>query len=58
MGAADVPIPFLLTILQQESDFMHFRVPRRNDEDTFIVVGCDHNDRQVPYRITSRAGGH
>lgn len=57
MGAAAVPIPFLLAILQQESNFMHFRQPESGNEDAFIVVGCDHNDREVPYHITSRGYG-
>jgi hypothetical protein len=57
LGAADVPVPFLLAILQQESNFMHLRQPRSGNEDAFIVVGCDHNDREAPYRITSRGYG-
>jgi len=36
---------------------MHLRQPRSGNEDAFIVVGCDHNDREAPYRITSRGYG-
>lgn len=52
-----VPVPFLLTVLQQESDLYHFRVPKGADEDDVIVVGLDHNDAANPDHITSRGYG-
>ena len=57
MSSAQTPMPFLLAILEQESSFTHFREPRGKDEDNYIVVGCDRNDGEVPYRITSRGYG-
>jgi len=36
---------------------MHFREPRGEDEDAYIVVGLDRNDREASYRITSRGYG-
>lgn len=52
-----VPIPFLLAVLRQESGLRHYREPAPGDEDTFIVVGLDRNDSACPARITSRGYG-
>jgi peptidoglycan hydrolase-like protein with peptidoglycan-binding domain len=61
LQAADVPIPFLLAILKQESGFKHFREPAPGDEDTYIVVGLDRNLKEgsphKDYAITSRGYG-
>jgi hypothetical protein len=52
-----VPRPFLLAVLQQESNFLHFREPTPANADDFIVVGIDRNDAAEPDRITSRGYG-
>ena len=56
MPSQDVPIPFLLAILTQESGLKHFIEPKPGDDDTFIVVGLDTNSSQ-PDAITSRGYG-
>ncbi len=53
MPSHDVPIPFLMAILKQESRLKHFNVPRRDDEDTYIVTGLDTNPSRK-YVVTSR----
>lgn len=53
----DVPVPFLLAILRQESGLRHFRIPTPEDPDDFIVVGLDRNDAVHADRITSRGYG-
>lgn len=53
----EVPIPFLLAILRQESGLRHYLEPAPGDADTFIVVGLDRNDQAHPERITSRGYG-
>lgn len=53
----DVPRPFLLAILLQESSGQHFRTPTAANADDFIVVGLDRNDQGHPDRITSRGYG-
>jgi peptidoglycan hydrolase-like protein with peptidoglycan-binding domain len=50
------PGPFLLAILQRESNLKHFHEPRPGDEDTFIVVGLDRNNVQR-HVVTSRGYG-
>ena len=59
MSSDDVPVPFLIAILKQESGLKHFREPRGTDEDNFIVVGMDRNAQGEPrkYAITSRGYG-
>jgi hypothetical protein len=52
-----VPRPFLLAILLQESDGLHFRTPTEANADDFIVVGLDRNDEGNPDHITSRGYG-
>jgi len=52
-----VPRPFLLAILLQESDGLHFRIPTAASADDFIVVGLDRNDQGNPDHITSRGYG-
>lgn len=59
MSSADVPVPFLVAILKQESGLKHFREPSGTDEDNFIVVGMDRNGQgeAKQYAITSRGYG-
>ena len=57
LAGLPVPRPFLLAVLQQESGFLHFRVPTAANPDDFIVVGIDRNDPGDPDRITSRGYG-
>ena len=57
LSIREVPIPFLLGILKQETDIKHFFEPVSNDHDNFIVVGIDTNNQQLPYKITSRGYG-
>jgi peptidoglycan hydrolase-like protein with peptidoglycan-binding domain len=59
MSTQDVPVPFLVAILKQESGLKHFREPSGQDEDNFIVVGMDRNGQgeAKPYAITSRGYG-
>jgi peptidoglycan hydrolase-like protein with peptidoglycan-binding domain len=56
LSSPDVPIPFLLAMLRQESNLKHFHEPQRGDDDTHIVVGLDTNATQ-PHIITSRGYG-
>jgi hypothetical protein len=56
LPSAQVPIPFILAILQQESGLKHFNEPPKNDEDTYITVGLDTNASEK-YIITSRGYG-
>ncbi|HZP98301.1 MAG TPA: peptidoglycan-binding domain-containing protein [Reyranella sp.] len=52
------PTPFLLAMVMQESNSQHFAVPGKNDEDTYVIVGLDRNDRNGNKdRITSRGYG-
>lgn len=51
------PTPFILAIVPQESSSQHFRVPKQGDDDDFVVVGLDRNDKANPDRITSRGYG-
>jgi len=53
----EVPVPFLMAIMKQESGLWHFREPGAGDADTFIVTGLDTNDPTRPRRITSRGYG-
>jgi hypothetical protein len=56
LPSEEVPIPFLMGILQQESGLKHYNEPSRNDEDTYIVVGLDTNASEK-HIITSRGYG-
>ena len=56
MLSAEVPIPFIMGILKQESGLMHYNEPSRNDEDTYIVIGLDTNASEK-HIITSRGYG-
>jgi peptidoglycan hydrolase-like protein with peptidoglycan-binding domain len=51
------PTPYIVAMVQQESNGRHFNVPRGADEDDFVVVGFDRNDKGAPDRITSRGFG-
>lgn len=57
LAALEVPLPFLIAILEQESDLQHYRVPSAGNEDNFILVGLDTNDKAAPARVTSRGYG-
>jgi hypothetical protein len=52
----EVPVPYLMGILTQESGLKHFNEPRGNDEDTYIIVGLDTNASEK-HIITSRGYG-
>jgi hypothetical protein len=56
-SSQDVPIPFLLGILKQETGIKHYFEPGTGDKDNFIVVGLDTNNSKLPYAITSRGYG-
>jgi len=57
MPSQEVPVPFLMAIMKQESNLKHFREPGAGDSDSFIVTGLDTNDTTRPQRITSRGYG-
>jgi peptidoglycan hydrolase-like protein with peptidoglycan-binding domain len=57
MPSQDVPTPFLVAIMKQESSLRHFCEPTASDSDNFIVTGIDTNDPTRPKRITSRGYG-
>ena len=57
MANLQVPLPFLLAILQQESGLHHYQAPARGNIDTFVTIGLDRNDQNNPARITSRGYG-
>jgi hypothetical protein len=54
---AKAPPPFMVAMIEQESSGAHFRVPFGNDEDNFVTVGLDRNEKSIPDRITSRGYG-
>ncbi len=56
MPPSEVPIPYLMAILEQESGLKHYNEPAKGDEDTYIVVGLDTNASEK-YIITSRGYG-
>jgi len=56
LSSAQMPIPYIMGILKQESGLKHFNEPSRNDEDTYITVGIDTNASEK-YIITSRGYG-
>ena len=55
----DVPTPYLIAMLRQESNLQHFRVPAGKDADDFLTVGLDRNSKRVnaDVAITSRGYG-
>ena len=57
VASVTAPTPFIAAIVIQESRGWHFNVPRVGDDDTFVTVGLDHNDKATPDRITSRGYG-
>ena len=57
LPSPEVPPPFLMAILLQESHLKHFHEPGAGDEDMFIVVGLDSNDPAKRVQITSRGYG-
>jgi len=56
MESSEVPVPFLLAILAQESGLRHYSEPTAANEDSFVVVGLDRNSAGEP-AITSRGYG-
>jgi len=52
-----VPVPFLMEVLNQESGQRQFHVPSANNPDNFVTIGLDHNNAGVPAAITSRGYG-
>jgi hypothetical protein len=56
LSSKQVPIPFVMGILKQESGLKHCNEPSRNDEDTYITVGLDTNASEK-HIITSRGYG-
>jgi hypothetical protein len=55
--SAVAPTPFVLAIVLQESNGLHFAVPRGADQDDFVIVGLDHASDAPPDQITSRGYG-
>lgn len=51
------PAPFIAAIVLQESNGQHYNVPRGADEDSFVTVGLDRNNRGDDDQITSRGYG-
>jgi len=56
MKSTDIPVPFLIAILKQESGLKHFSEPSPSNDDSFVVVGLDRNASD-PAAITSRGYG-
>lgn len=56
MPSREVPVPFLMALLKQESGLKHFHEPGINDEDTYITIGLDRNASEK-HIITSRGYG-
>jgi peptidoglycan hydrolase-like protein with peptidoglycan-binding domain len=56
MQSTEVPVPFLIAILKQESGLKHYREPTAANKDNFVVVGLDRNKPGTP-AITSRGYG-
>jgi hypothetical protein len=56
MQPAELPVPFLLGILKQESGLKHFWEPSAANDDSFVVVGLDRRQAGGP-AITSRGYG-
>jgi peptidoglycan hydrolase-like protein with peptidoglycan-binding domain len=60
--SATAPPPFIVAIVQQESNGQHFHVPLKGDEDTYVTVGFDRNAKDksgnaIKDQITSRGYG-
>ena len=51
------PTPFVLAIVEQESDGKHFRVPPLGDDDSYVTVGLDRNNTAQTDQVTSRGYG-
>jgi hypothetical protein len=56
LSPSQVPIPFLMGILQQESGLKHYNEPPGGDEDSYILIGLDTNASEK-FIITSRGYG-
>jgi hypothetical protein len=56
LPSRQVPIPFLMGILRQESGLKHYNEPPGGDEDSYILVGLDTNATEK-FIITSRGYG-
>jgi peptidoglycan hydrolase-like protein with peptidoglycan-binding domain len=55
--SAVAPTPFLLAIVLQESNGLHFVVSTNANQDNFVVVGLDQATGAPPEQITSRGYG-
>ncbi len=53
---SEVPLPYLLGVLEQESNLRHFAVPGRKNHDSFVTVGLDRN-ADADHIVTSRGYG-
>ena len=51
------PPPFIGAMVIQESGGLHYNLPRPRDDDSFVTVGLDRNNRGDPDQITSRGYG-
>jgi len=56
LDTVEVPVPFLVAILQQESGLRHYREPSPGNADAFLLVGLDRK-RLSGSAITSRGYG-
>ncbi|MBM3555898.1 MAG: peptidoglycan-binding protein [Alphaproteobacteria bacterium] len=56
-GGGIAPTPFLAAMVRQESGGKHYQEPSEADDDAFVTVGLDRNDKANPDRITSRGYG-
>ena len=56
MRSTEVPAPFLIAVLKQESGLKHYCEPTPRNDDNFVVVGMDRNLAGTP-AITSRGYG-
>jgi hypothetical protein len=52
-----VPVPFLMQTLSQESGQLHFHAPSTSNADNFVTIGLDQNNSSAPTAITSRGHG-
>jgi len=57
MASKLAPSQFMVAMVLQESGGQQFRVPTKDDDDNFVVVGLDRNNESQPDQITSRGYG-
>ena len=56
-NAPEAPAPFIAAIVMQESGGRHYNEPGAADDDKFVMVGLDRNNRNDADQITSRGYG-